>query len=297
MKKLYTIFLVSASAAMFVACQGLNNIPEFESTESFASFPLTAVALNENMGQVVIPVEIASIQPVQTVVSYKITDGSAKAGVDYKDTNSDAVLTFDGTKRSQDIVIDIFDRSGEYTGDLSFTIELVSAKDLKLSAEKTCTVKIQDLDHPLASILGEYSGSAVSSYDGAVSWTMTLVKDPDDVTMVWISGVTNEYLSASQMFYANVIFGDEDEILGLSVPAGQKVPDGSYLAWLVGNKAGSGSYFPEDPLIWMFNGTTLVYEPQGDMNSIGIIAVYPNDPNTPLGWFNRYDVPPTFVKK
>lgn len=298
MKKLYTILLGTAFAALFVACEGLNTMPEFEPEESFASFPTATFSLNEDKGQVVIPVEIASIQPLETVVSYKIIDGSAKNGVDYKDSNKSAVLNFDGKTRSQNIVIDIIPRVGEYTGDLDFTVELVSATGLKLSMEKVCSVKILDLDHPLAEILGDYAGSAVSSYDGEVSWTMHLLKDPKDVKVVWMQGITDEVAAANQLYYANVNFDEDDNIIGITFPAGQIVPySSSYDLWLVGNTAGSGSYWPQSSLTWLYSDGKFIFDAEGnDCNSIGILAVSHADNTSIAGWWNRYDVPPSYTK-
>lgn len=297
MKRIYTIFIVAVFALLFAGCKDLNTIPVFEESESFASFPTAKFSINENSGQVVIPVEIASIDLVKTVVSYKIIDGTAKAGVDFTDTNADAVLNFDGTTRSQNIVVNIINRAGEYTGDLDFSIELQSATGLKLSLEKVCNISILDLDHPLASILGEYDATAVSSYDGTVNWTMTLYKDAKDVTVVWIYGLTDELLGDAKMFYANVNFDENGAIVGYTVPAGQVVPhSSSYSLWVVGNKAGSGSYYPNAPLSWKFENGVFTFD--GDEpNSVGVLAVSPSDHSSIAGWWNRYDVPPSYTKK
>ena len=297
MKRFNTLILGFATLAMLASCKGLNEMPEFEASESFASFPTASFSLDENKGQVVIPVEVASISPVKTVVSYKVVDGTAKAGVDYKDTNADAVLTFDGEKRSQNIVLDIIPRVGEYTGDLMFSIELISATGLKLSRENVCTVTIQDLDHPLAPILGDYAGSAESSYDGPVSWTMTLLKDASDVTMVWIKGLTNELVGDADVFYATVNYDDSGNITGFTIPAGQYTLYSSYHLLLVGNTAGSGTYFPNAPLTWAFkDGKFTFVAEEGGPNSIGILAVSQSDHTSIAGWYNRYNVPPSFVK-
>lgn len=296
MKNLYKILFVSALAVAATACSELNTTPVFEESESFAAFIKSSYGLNEDAGKVVIPVQIASISPVKTQVSYVINDGTAKKGVDYEDTNASAVLSFDGTTREQNIVINLIDRAGEYTGDLSFTVTLKSATGIKLSVESTCSVTIYDLDHPLASILGSYSAKATSSFDGDVSWTMNLLKDPKDITVVWINGITNELLRDDQLFYANVDFDEDGNIIGFTCPAGQIVPQSSsYDLWLVGNKAGSGSYYPNAPLSWSLQNGTFTFA--GDEpNSIGILAVSHSDNSSIAGWWNRYDVPPSYTK-
>lgn len=298
MKIFKTILTLVCTCAVLASCSNLNETPSFSSSDSFVSFAASSVQINENGGQLVIPVNMASIDPIATSVSYAITDGTAVAGTDYEDTNDSAVLTFDGSSRSASIVIDIINREGDYTGDLSFSIELLSATGLNLGNEKTCKVTIADLDHPLAEILGEYDATATSSYDGNVSWTMTLYKDAKDVTVVWIDQLTNEMVGESARFYANVVRDDDNEIIGFVVPSGQYVgPISGYLMWLVGNTAGSGSYFPSASHIWVKSGDTFTYLPQdGNLNSIGILACDASSKDA-LGWWNRYDVPPTYVKK
>ncbi|MBQ9462750.1 MAG: hypothetical protein IJU68_03740 [Bacteroidales bacterium] len=300
MKKLYTILASAAVTIFMVGCQNLNTLPEFEESESFASFPTLSFGIDENGGQVRIPVQIASLKPVNTVVSYEIVDGTAKAGVNFKDTNPDAVLSFPGSTwedNEQYIVIDIIDKAGEYTGDLSFTVNILSATGLKISAENTCKVDIYDLDHPLAPILGSYSGSAVSSYDGAVSWTMNLLKDAKDVKVVWIDGLTDEVIGEKLRVYANVNYDEQGNITGYTIPAGQYLPySSSYTFWIVGNKAGSGSYYPNASLTWKFENGTFTFD--GDEpNSLGVLAVSASDNTSIAGWWNRYDVPPSYTKK
>ena len=297
MKKFNSIFLILCGVAVMASCSKLNTMPVFEASESFAAFTITSISVDENKGQVVIPVQVASIDPVNTTVSYKITPGTAVEGTDYKDTNESAILTFKNESRQENIVINIIDRQGDYTGDLTFTIDLIAATGLKLSMEKTCKVTISDLDHPLAEILGEYNASATSSYDGAVTWTMTMIKDPKDNTMVWIDQLTNEMVGESARFYANVLKDEEGNITGLVVPAGQYVgPISGYLMWLVGNTAGSGTYWRNSNLNWAYADGKFTFVPtEGAEDSIGILAC--DDSKAVKGWWNRYDVPPSYVKK
>ena len=222
MKRYFTI--LACAAVAFVGCQNLNTVPEFEESESFASFPTATFGVNENVGQLVIPVSIASIKPVKTVVSYEIVDGTAKAGVNFKDTNPDAVLSFDGETREQNIVIDILELPGEYTGDLGFSIKLTSATGLKISAENNCGITMFDLDHPLAAILGTYTGTAVD-VGGDVVWELTLAKDLKDVNVLWCDGICPLHASNKSSLspvYANVTKG-EDGSFTLSFPCGQEV--------------------------------------------------------------------------
>jgi hypothetical protein len=46
-----------------------------------------------------------------------------------------------------------------------------------------------DLDHPLADILGSYTVKGTDQFNGEVEYTMNLLKDPKDVTVVWCDGI------------------------------------------------------------------------------------------------------------
>lgn len=299
MKIFNTILTAVCGIAILASCDKLNETPSFSKSDSFVSFPSASGQINEDGGQIVIPVNMASIDPMETSVSYQLIDGTAQSGIDFIDTNESAVITFDGEARSANIVIDIIDRQGEYTGDLSFTVELLSATGLKIGAGNTFKVTIADLDHPLASILGAYSATATSYWDGDVQWTMTLYKDPSDITVVWIDQITNEMVGESARFYANVVRDEDDNIVGIVVPSGQYVgPISGYLMWLVGNKDGTtGTYYPNAALAWALDGDTFTFVPDesGLPNTIGILAC--DSSKSPLGWWNRYTVPPTFVKQ
>lgn len=186
MKKLYRILTFGAALAAMVSCD-LNKAPRFEDCEqAFAAFDVTSMTIDETVGKISIPVTVASLEPRTVSVAYSATDGTAKAGEHYVLADASAVLQFDGTQRTMNVDIDIKNLAGEYTGDLSFSISLVSAGDLKIGANNTCSVKILDLDHPLASILGSYTANAGYYTGTPCSWPITLEKDPSDVTVVWI---------------------------------------------------------------------------------------------------------------
>ena len=113
--------------------------------------------------------------------------------------------------------------SGEHTGDLTFTINLLSGgKTLNLGANSSCTVKISDLDHPLADILGTYTVTATDFAQGSVSWTMTLSKDEKDYDVVWIDYVCPLAKSGKMAVYATV----SPDHKTISIPCGQQTEEG-----------------------------------------------------------------------
>ena len=222
MKNIFKIFTFAVALSAAFSCSKLNETPAFEDSKSFAAFDVTSVTVDENAGKVSIPVTVASIDPKTVAIAYVVEDGTAKAGTNYSLVDQSAVLAFDGKTRTMNIEINIEDLAGQYTGDLSFKISLVKPGSLELGANSVCTVKISDLDHPLADILGTYTVTAKDFAQGDVTWTMTLTKDDSDVSMVWIDYVCPLAKSGAMSVYANV----SEDHKTISIPCGQETEDG-----------------------------------------------------------------------
>ena len=218
-------FKIMAGAALvtaFASCE-LNDFPTFDEADSFVAIDKTAIMVDETAGQVIIPVTIASIDPMKTAVTYEVVDSTAKVNKHYKITDESGVLSFDGTTRTQNIVVDIIDSTGVYTGDLVFTVNLLSGgKNLNLGASSTCVVKISDLDHPLADILGEYTVTGEDFAKGKFSYTMTLTKDDTDINTVWIDYVCPLAIGNPMAVYATV----SPDHKTISIPCGQQTKAG-----------------------------------------------------------------------
>ena len=238
MKNLYKYVACAMALAGAASCTELNQTPVFEDSKSFVAFDQTAISVDESAGTVTIPVTVACPTIPQVSVAYSVTDVTAKKGTNYSLVDEAAVLVLDGTAYTQNIVLNIVnynttdERSG-YTGDLTFTVNLESAGDLDLGFSKTCTIKIVDLDHPLAEILGTYSCAGTSYYSGGLTWTATFEKDEKDENVVWITGIMGD---CPMTVYGNV----KDYKNGdwtITVPAGQTAV-GSYkfsLCWFDGS--------------------------------------------------------------
>lgn len=294
MKSLYKILTVGAAMAAMVSCD-LNQTPRFDDcNDAFAAFDVTSVTVNENAGTVSIPVTIASRDPKTVAVAYTTTDGTAKAGVNYEVSDASAVLQFDGTARTENVVIDITDLAGEYTGDLSFTVSLVSAGDLELGANSTCVVRISDLDHPLAAILGSYTAKVFDYFGGAdAQWGATFDKDESDVSVVWIYGITAS--TGADGVYGNVaVDAESGEFSTITVPFGQAISwNASYDAMFVGFKSG-GYYMPEGSLVLTKTADGWVNE-DPDWGW-GWLVYTKGNPDAIAGWAEAYMPGGTFTK-
>lgn len=240
MKNIYRYVACAFALMAALSCSKLNENPVFEDGKSFVGFTQTAYSVNEDAGTLEIPVTLASPDAKKVTVAYSVADSTAKKGTNFTLADDAAVLVFDGEARTQNIVLNIVniattaEKSG-YTGDLIFTVTLESAGDLDLGHNKTCTVKIADLDHPLAEILGEYTCSGTSYYSGDMTWGAKFEKDDADENVVWITGVMGD---CPMQVYGNV----KDYKNGdwtITIPAGQTA-EGTYkfsLCWFDGNEA------------------------------------------------------------
>ena len=178
--------IIAAMGLLASSCSQMNEPSRFDDKDACVAFNTISISFEENIGIANIPVTLRSLNGFTTSVSYKVTDGTAKMGVNFNVTGSN--LSFTPTDLVQNIQIQIIDQPGLFTGDLSFTIELDNPGTVALGAEKKITVTIADLDHPLIEILGSYTATGQSYYDNPgeeQEWTVTILKDESDISKVW----------------------------------------------------------------------------------------------------------------
>ena len=183
--KLNKIIIAGVALVLAASCSGLNELPKFNPADSFAAFDKAAVAASEDAGRVKIAVTIGSLDPVSTTVTYEVDDSlsTAVAGTHFTLVDPSAVLTFADGARTAYIEVDLLPIHGDagYTGDKTVVINLLASNGVKIGSNRVCTLTINDQDHPLAAILGEYTMS-----DGS---TVTFTKDPKDVTVIHITDI------------------------------------------------------------------------------------------------------------
>jgi len=215
MKKIFTYLTLVAVAAFAASCN-MNNDPVFDDADAFVAFDKAAMSCKESDGSISIPVTLASVAGVSTTVSYTTVDGTAVSGKDFELADGSATLTFSAEARTQYIKVNIFDRAGEYTGDLKFSVTFKSTGDVNAGFDKTCTITILDNDHPLAAILNTYTASGSSYFNGDIAWDMTLEKDEKDVSKVWF----NTLCGGVDGFYGIVTMEDSKPV-SIAIPMGQ----------------------------------------------------------------------------
>lgn len=216
MKKIFLLFNIFA-LCILASCNK-NEFATFSDEEAFVAFGKASYAITEDGARLTIPVTLASVAGIETSVTVQGVDGSAVNGVDYSVLNG-GVLNFNAQTRTANVEVEIINRAGEYTGDLNFKLQFSNLGSVKAGAQSSATVTIQDNDHPLSFILGDYTVNAVGYWDGPMSWTMTLKKDATDDTKVWFFNIfgLSGWAADDTMFYG-VVSADKSTI---TIPLGQ----------------------------------------------------------------------------
>ena len=219
MKKIFYLFSIVLMGSLVASCH-LNDMPTFNDSDAFAAFKTSSMSITEDGGTLNIPVSVTSLGGVATTVSYEFVNGSAKQGVDFEDASGSGTLSFGAGETLKNIAVKIINHPGVFTGDLKFSVKFKSAGDVKMGASNTCAVTINDLDHPLSAILGDYTAKGESYFNGAQEWTMSFLKDASDVTKVWIFNIfaSDSWADTDTVFYGLV----DDDLTNISVPLGQE---------------------------------------------------------------------------
>lgn len=216
MKKIF--LLLNIFALCVLASCNKNEFATFDDKDAFVAFGKASYAIAEDGAKLTIPVTLASVAGIDASVTVSGVDGTAVNGVDYTIMNG-GVLNFNASTRTANVEIQINNRPGEYTGDLNFTLQFSNLGSINAGAQATAAVTIQDNDHPLSFILGDYTVSADGYWDGPMSYTMTIVKDASDDTKVWFYNIfgLDGWAADDTMFYG-VVSADKSTI---TIPLGQ----------------------------------------------------------------------------
>ncbi|MGM9790551.1 MAG: Calx-beta domain-containing protein [Candidatus Cryptobacteroides sp.] len=181
---------IMAGAAIVLAAASCGRLESFDH-QTFATFNAVDYSVEETVGQVKVGVSLYNPTKSETKITVKAIDGKAVNGTDYEIVSpASGVLTFKPGESSQDVVVEIKNQEGVFTGTLDFSLELVSATTgVTVGNFNTASFTIKDLDHPLAAFIGNWSAD-VRSYDwgpeyGGISYytlNVTILADEEDET-------------------------------------------------------------------------------------------------------------------
>lgn len=281
-----TYGLLAAAALSLTSCD-INNMPEFSDSDAFIAFRSSSVSVGEADGSVEIPVMLTSLGGMSGTVPISIVDSltTAKEGSDFAIETKE--LSFSPDANLQSVKLTVYDND-VFTGTKTLVLALGSST-IKLGAAKTCTVSIQDDEHPLRFILGTYSASADSYFSsrGHYDWDITVDRDESDINKVWIGNLdpfflANGFLAPTENYFYGFVSDDKTEI---RVPNEQKVGYEDYVL------AGFTGPDPDesDPL---GTGDNIIIQIEDGGNTL----VIPNAWGI-TGWYNLFYGGVKFTKK
>lgn len=223
MKSLYTYIGAVLAAASILASCDKNEPSKFNDKDAFVAFDKTSLTLSEGSEDVLrIPVTLASVAGLEETIKFEVKEPekkAAKQGVNFELLTKSGTLSFNAENRTRYIEVKSIP-DGEYTGDLQFTIVINGTESIKAGSENTCTVTVTDSDHPLGFMLGEYTATGVSYFNGPSTWTMTFFKDADDDHKVWIDNLfQNDSFAGADTRYYGIV---NDDHTSLNIPFGQE---------------------------------------------------------------------------
>jgi hypothetical protein len=227
MKKILIYTALFAGFFAAVSCDK-NLPPVFDDANAFVAFDKASASMDEAVvdeeGNILpqteilrIPVTLGSVKGLAETIKFTVTDGTAKAGVNYNLLTTSGTLSFDASNRTAYIEIQplYFD---EYTGDVKFTIELTPSDNIAVGLASTCTVTIGDVNHPLTDLFGTYVATCPDSTEGE-TFKFSIFKDENDDHMVWFFNLfaNSGWAADNTVFYGNV----DDDMTTITIPYGQ----------------------------------------------------------------------------
>ena len=217
--KIFKLALGMAAGLLLASCN-INELPEYDDSNAFVAFTSSSVNVGEEEGSKQVEVLLTSIGGIETTVNFEVAPAETAGAVEGKHYTIEGgkSLTFTKDAPTQKITLNIIDND-TFDGDVKFTIKLLDPEGVQLGASKTCSVTIEDDEHPLLFILGTLSAKGVSDFNGDTEWEVRIAKDDSDLSKVWIYGLVPGGSSSSSPVYGIV----NDEKTEIRIPVGQEV--------------------------------------------------------------------------
>lgn len=274
-----------------------NELPEFNDADAFVSLRQSSASVSETGKELQIAVLLSSLNGKEGSVDFEIVPSEATPAIEgthFTVENESRTLTFTKDVNTQYIKLKIIDND-TYDGDVRFTINLKNAQGVNMGADNTCDVTIEDDEHPLAFMLGSYTATGISNFNGATEWTVTVAKDDEDISKVWITNFVSGGSSSKYPIYGT-ISSDNSEI---HIPVKQTMvaPSSSYPhSWLEAYDA-EGEVKVKDYITGYItvdaNGVTNISFPD---NYFGTLVYTDDAATTSAGWYNLF-LPGVVLKK
>lgn len=195
--KVKSLLYTSLAASLLFASCNLNEQPVFDdATQAFIAFSATSGNVFEAVDGVpdTLKIELycasvagisASVQVVATDTAYAESQ-RAKEGVDFK-IEGESEIHFDADNRFATIKIVSIDNNVQ-GGNKRFDLVLTSPEGCNLGANKRFAVSILDDEDPVNMLIGNYTATAESAFQGspAETWSATIERDFESDDVVYI---------------------------------------------------------------------------------------------------------------
>lgn len=170
------------STAVILLIMAACNKAEF-TTFNYVSFDARRAKINETVGTYKLAVSVHNSD--KCIVTYKVTDGSAKAGEDFdivdEAGNPDPSGTMQITNGLGYIYIKVVNRPGVETGNKSFEIDLLQASTNGVYLGNSTSVKcsIIDADAAINKLIGSWSGTGKDPWGdpASLSWYLDVLEE------------------------------------------------------------------------------------------------------------------------
>ena len=263
--------------ALFASC---DRRVEFQSSK-FITLDHYAYSVNETTPEVSIPVHIYNPDQSEVQVTVSVIESTAKTGTDFEVTSpASGILTFGPNDSTQVVKVQIKGQTGTYTGNKSFAIQVASATEgVTVGNTNVAAVTIIDLDHPLSSILGDYTATGlVATAGGQAQWDVTLSANEESISKVNVYNLS---------WCEETLVGEvSEDMTVITIPFGQMYVASGYATMFCGYGEG-GYYAPAGNLILTKTETGWVQSTDIDDAEMtwGIGCLATSD-GSPLGWLD-----------
>ena len=188
MKKLKYLSLIGGLLLAITSCDD-NEPQSFLAEDTFVSFPQSTASIDENATETIkIPIALAGLPNGEkvTVNVAAVTEGEAVPAIEGTDFNiKNKTIVFEEGFGTQYIEIEAIDND-LFTGKKTFNLVIASTVPvLKETVQNSVRVSIIDDEHPWAAIIGTYSITGTSGFDGTdVSIPAVVTASYDDVNVL-----------------------------------------------------------------------------------------------------------------
>lgn len=309
-------YIIMSFAVILIlsSCDELNDPEIFDQNDSFVSFTSSTAVVSEINSVVSIPVKVSSLKGAPSVdVTFDFDtegiDNPAIEGEDFILLNSSKQVTVSqgygyDTIRIQTIDNDLF------TGNKAVNIKLISnSQDYDFGAETVLALTINDDDHPLGWMLGDYDVAVTQTANGNTSYPISIVAVEGETDLVKIYGFSGVTLGApatppttADAFDYALLGTVSEDFSTISIKAGQEWDSWGYgptnfTVWMDDNgeadeaEALVGDISADDGVVITFTQQFTFMITEGNNEGLGIQWAWNEDaePNSPTAILTKVE--------